>query len=101
MEGRTENFTPRGIFTSRGQNSPQGGQLRPWCQSLPLGAKLRKGLCCFRVVDVISVDKWLQNSLPTHTLIFKTTFYVTFLIENPRGCGNAIEKSLKRSTTIA
>jgi hypothetical protein len=35
MEGRTENFTPRG------QKLTPGGQLRPWGQSLPLGVKLR------------------------------------------------------------
>jgi hypothetical protein len=38
MEGRTENFTPRG------QNSPLGDNFAPGGQSLPLGLKLRMGL---------------------------------------------------------
>jgi hypothetical protein len=45
MEGRTENFIPRGKFTPKGQFSSLGGQLRPWGQSLPLGAKWGMSLC--------------------------------------------------------
>jgi hypothetical protein len=38
MEGRTENFTPRG------QNSPLGNNFAPGCGSLLIGAKLRMSL---------------------------------------------------------
>jgi hypothetical protein len=45
MEGRTENSTPRGKLYRQGTKFTTGGQLRPQGQSLPLGVKLRMGLC--------------------------------------------------------
>jgi hypothetical protein len=39
-------MSPPGKTSPQGDKVPSWGQLRPWCQSLPLGAKLRMGLRC-------------------------------------------------------
>jgi hypothetical protein len=44
MEGRTENFTPGGNFTHRGQNSPLRDNFAPRGQSLSSGVKYIMGL---------------------------------------------------------
>jgi hypothetical protein len=44
MEGRTENFTPKGITSPQGTNSPLGDNFAPGGQSLHPGVKLRMGL---------------------------------------------------------
>jgi hypothetical protein len=55
MEGQTENFTPGDNFNPRGLNSHLGDNFAPEGQSLPLGAKLRMGLCALE-----STKNWLK-----------------------------------------
>jgi hypothetical protein len=54
MEGRTDNFTPRGYLHPYGPKFTPGEQLRPWGSSSPLGAKLRMGLSdrCAKTVTI-------------------------------------------------
>jgi hypothetical protein len=64
MEGRTYNFIPRELLHPQGTKFNLGGQLRPWGQSLPPGAKLRMGLLCqFCESRFCPVGKSLDNLL--------------------------------------